>query len=142
MTTRLDDGFSTTISFSENPSVKLWEKEVTPPGIDGGGAIDTTTMRNTEWRTMWPKALKTLTEATVSAAYDPAVYDELLAMIQVNQLITITFSDGSSLAFWGFLNGVNPQSVKEGDQPVASVSIIPTNQNASKVETAPVYSAS
>ncbi len=44
MTRRLDDGYQTLIEFAENPAIKLWEKSVTPPGIDGGDAIDTTTM--------------------------------------------------------------------------------------------------
>ena len=32
---RLDDGHGTRLSFSAYPNVKLWEKEVTPPGMDG-----------------------------------------------------------------------------------------------------------
>lgn len=136
---RIDDGFSTIISFAENTSVKFWEKEVTPPGMSGGGPNDTTTMRNTAWRTMAPKKLKTLTPVTLSAAYDPAVYDEVLAMVNVNQLITITFADGSTLAFWGWLDAFTPGAIVEGEQPVAEVSIQPSNQNGSLVETAPVF---
>ena len=52
---RIDDGHSTTISFADFPTVKFWEKEVTPPGVDGGGPNDTTTMRNVILRTMAPK---------------------------------------------------------------------------------------
>jgi hypothetical protein len=103
MSHRLDDGFSTIITFSSAPSVKFYEKEVTPPGVSGGGANDTTTMRNTTWRTMAPKKLKTLSEAGASVAWDPAAYNDVLAMIQVNQQITVTFSDGSTIQFWGWL---------------------------------------
>jgi hypothetical protein len=46
---RLDDGFSTIITFANAPTIKLYEKEVTPPEIMIGNAIDTTTMRNTAW---------------------------------------------------------------------------------------------
>jgi len=138
---RIDDGFSTRITFSSNPSVKLYEKDVSPPGIDGGGEVDTTTMRNTTWRTRNPKKLKSLSESSFTAAYDPTVYSQLVAMINVNQQITITFPDAKTLVFWGWLNSFKPASLKEGEQPTAECQIIPSNQNSSGVETAPTYPA-
>jgi len=138
---RLDDGFPTLIEFAEDSAVSFWEKEVTPPGMDGGGENDTSTMRNTTWRTKAPKGLVSLTEASLTAAYDPEVYDSVVAMVNVNQLITITFSDGATLAFWGWLNEFTPGAVVEGEQPTADVTIIASNQNADGVETAPVYTA-
>jgi len=136
---RMDDGHSTTISFASNPAVKLYEKNVTPPGIDAGGENDTTLMANTVWRTRSPKKLKTLSESSFTAAYDPAVYPEIQALAGVNNLITITFPDASTLAFWGWLDKFTPGENAEGAQPEAAVTIIPSNQNASGVETAPVY---
>lgn len=136
---RMDDGFKTLISFSDFPSVQFYEKEVTPPGIDGGGPIDTTTMRNNEWRTNLPKQLKSLTESSITAAYDPAVYDSIVQMVNVNQLITITFPDGDTLQFWGWLDKFTPSGNQEGNQPTATVTIQCSNMNSSKVETAPVY---
>ena len=138
---RIDDGHGTIIAFADNPSVKLYEKEITPPGISGGGANDTTTMHNSAWRTMAPKQLKTMTECSFTAAYDPAVYTEILTMINNNQQITLTFADGSTLIFWGWLDEFTPNAVVEGEQPTAEITIIPSNQNDSQVETAPVYSA-
>jgi hypothetical protein len=137
----LKDGFSTIISFTTHPAVKLYEKEVTPPGLEMGGAIDTTTMRNDEYRTKYPRSLKTLTEAPFTAAYDTDVYDDIIAMAGVNQLITVTFSDGSSVEFWGWLEDFKPQAVKEGEQPVAQVKIECSNVNDSDEETAPVRNA-
>jgi len=136
---RIDDGFSTLIGFAANPNVKLWEKEVTPPGITGGGAIDTTTMRNTAWRTLSPKQLKSLTPCSFTAAYDTAVFVQLNTMIGVNQLITITFADGSKLKFWGWLDEFTPGAITEGEQPTADCTIQPSNQNNSNVEVAPLY---
>ena len=137
----LNDGHSTTYEFSVAPSVLFREKEVTPPGIDGGGPNDTTTMRNVEWRTRQPKALKTLTESAVTVSYDPAVYDDILAMINVNQLITLTFSDGSTLAFWGWFNNFTPGACVEGEQPTADCTVVPSNQDSNSDEVAPVYAA-
>lgn len=137
--TRIDDGYQTLISFAENPSVSFYEKEVTPPGMDAGGPVDTTTMRNTTVRTFAPKHLVTMTEMSFTAAYDPEVYDSVLAMLGVNQLITVTFPDGSTLAFWGWLDKFMLGALTEGSQPTADCTIQPSNQNDSGVETQHVY---
>ena len=136
---RIDDGFSTLITFSESPQGKLWEKEVTPPGISGGGANDTTTMRNTAWRTNSPKKLKSLTPMSFTAAYDTAFYVQALAMININQLITVEFADGSMLLFWGWLDEFTPGPASEGSQPEADCTIICSNQDDTGAEVAPVY---
>lgn len=137
----INDGHATTISFSGASSILLLEKEVTPPGISGGGENDVTTMHNSVWRTRAPKKLKTLSEMSFVAAYDPAVYDTIVAQCNVNQQITVYFADGSTLVFWGWLNEFKPGRIVEGEQPTAEVTIIPSNQNNSGVETEPNYSA-
>jgi hypothetical protein len=137
---RMDDGFSTRISFSAAPTsaLKLYEKEVTPPSFDAGGEIDTTTMLNTKYRTKWPKSLITLGSQSFVAAYDPDVYAQLITMLGVNQLITITFPDASTLAFWGWLNKFEPNALVEGEQPTANCEIICSNQDNNKAEVPPV----
>ena len=139
MTQRLDDGYQTLISFAADPTVLFYEKTVTPPGVDGGGEVDTTTMLNTTWRTRNPKALISLSNASMRVAYDPETYPEIVALVNVNNLITVTFPDGDTLAFWGWLNTFVPGEHVEGEQPEAEIEIIPSNQNASGVETAPVH---
>jgi len=140
---RIDDGHATTISFSGGSSgvtFLMYEKELTPPGVSGGGENDTTTMLNASWRTKAPKSLKTLTNASFVGAYDPEVIDEIVAMCNVNQEITITFPDDSTWVFWGWIDEFTPNAVVEGEQPTASVTIIPSNQDSSGDEIAPVYS--
>lgn len=139
MGSRIDDGFPTTITFANAPTIKLYEKEVTPPGIQAGGANDTTTMKNTAWRTKAPKKLKTLTDSSFTAAYATEVYSAILAQIGVTQEITIHFPDESTYKFWGWLDEFTPQRITEGTQPTAEVKIIPSNQNASGVEAAPTF---
>jgi hypothetical protein len=138
MTVRIDDGFSTTVDLAANPSVHFWEKTVTPPGVEGGGANDTSTMRNTAWRTKAPKKLKTLSDGKMTVAYDPEIYDDVLAMVQVNQLITVNFADGDTLAFWGWIDSFVPGAAEEGSQPTAEVTFIPSNQDDTGAEVAPV----
>jgi len=135
---RIDDGFSTTIDFALDSAVQFFEKEVQPPGLASGGAIDTTTMLNTTYRTMAPKKLITLTESSLVVAYDPLVYNEIIAMIGTIQQITITFPDGVTIIFFGWIDEFTPAALVEGEQPTADITIIPSNQNVSLVETAPV----
>lgn len=139
--TLLEDGHGTIIHFASNPSVSMEEKTVTPPGIAGGGANDVTTMRNTTWRTLAPKKLKTLKECGCTVSYDPKVFDEIVAMINDNQLITIEFPDGTELEFYGWLDDFDPKECKEGEQPTADIKIICSNRNDSGTETAPNYNA-
>lgn len=138
---RLDDGFSTTVTFSEAPTVKFWEKTVTPVGFSGGGPNETTTMRNVAWRTNAPKKLKSLTQMSMTAAYDPQVLEDIEAMALVNQLITITFPDFSTWEFYGWLDMFEPGEITEGEQPTADVTIEASNQDENGEEIAPVYTA-
>jgi hypothetical protein len=140
----LTDGHQTLITFDalgSGVTILLKETSVTPPGIDAGGENDTTTMRNETWRTKQPKALKTLTDGTITFQYDPAIYDQILTIIGVNGLITVTFSDDSTLDFYGWLNNFTPGECVEGSMPTATGTIIASNQTDAGVETDPDYTA-
>ena len=139
----VDDGFPTLVTFSESTSAALYfyETEVSPPGFSAGGENDTTTMRNTAWRTKAPKKLITLSSFSEVAKYDPAILDEITGMIGVNQQITVTFPDTSTWVFWGWVDEFTPNAVTEGTMATANLTVIPSNQNGSQVETAPVYTA-
>lgn len=141
----LNDGFSTTIRMAAGdvPSVfQILEKTVTPPGMSGGGPIDITTMRNLALRTKSPKHLQQMDDMALTAAYDPAAYVVAFGvLINVNQLITVDFPDGSSLVFYGYLNEFKPQEHREGEQPLANLAIICTNVDNSGIETDPVFVA-
>lgn len=136
---RLDDGFSTTIMLQNAPTIKLYEKEVTPPPITAGGPIDTTTMRNLAWRTGAPKKLKGLGQIAATCAYATSAIPVLKAQIGVLQQITINYPDASTLVLWGWLDAFTPGAVKEGDQPTANVVFQPSLRDTDGVETEPVY---
>lgn len=133
------DGYQTLITFALQPSVKFYEIEVTPPGLEAGGSIDTTTMRNTRWRSFSPKALITAAEASVVVAYDSAYYTQALSMLGANQQITFTFPDTHTYQIWGWLDSFVPGAHKEGNRPTATCKIVPSNHDNSAVEQAPVY---
>ncbi len=138
---KLNDGFSTTITLSNIPNVKIFEKEVTPPGISAGGPIDTTTMRNDSWRTMQPRSLKSLTPATITVAFATSAIPIIMGQLKVNQLITITFPDLSTLTFWGWLEEFAFGAFVEGEQPTATATFQPGNQDDDGNEVSPVWAA-
>ncbi len=134
------DGYRTTISFSKFLTVAVWEKDVKPPGIDGGEPIDTTTMLNDLWRTMAPRQLKKLEPISANCAYDPDDYPRLISMCLEEQVCTVRMPNGGTIAFYCYINKVDPQDNKEGEQPMISLSIIPTNEDPSdRTEQGPVY---
>lgn len=138
----LKDGFSTIITISGDPDIEFEEKTLTPPSIEGGGENDASTMRNTAWRTKYPKGLKTLGPMQCNVAYDPLVYTSIIAQLNVNQSITVTFPNGGTLQFYGWIDAFTPDAAEEGSQPTATVAIIPSNINPTgEVEAAPVYTA-
>lgn len=139
---KLDDGYRCLVALNADPDASFWEKEVTPPGLDGGDGIDTTTMHNDDWRTMSPRALITMTPFSMVVAYDPNVYNNLLALINVKTTVTVHFPDGSTLAFYGYLKSFTPDALKEGEQPQATVEVVPTNQDPTTgAEEAPVLTS-
>lgn len=128
---KLDDGYQTFITFASHPTIGFWEKQVTPPGLDGGDEIDTTTMHNVRWRTRSPRALITMTNSSLTAAYDPALYTTILTLINFETTVTVRFPDGTTVAFFGFLKNFQPGTLVEGAQPEATIEVVPTNQDPS-----------
>lgn len=139
---RLDDGYSTKIAFARDSNIQFWEKTVQPPSVDGGDAIDTTTMHNATYRTMAARSLITLGESKCTVAYDPDVYNAIIQLVNQEGAITVSFPDGSTLSFFGFLSKFEPGDLAEGEQPEADVTIIPTNWDpVNRVEAAPVLTS-
>lgn len=134
----LRDGFATMITFENDPDVSLWEKATTPGGVDGGDAIEQTSFHNVAVRTKWPRSLYEETDGSITCGYDPVVYDQIVAMINVNQTITVTWNDGTTRAHWGFFKSFVPQEVSDGEQPEASVEFVVTNLDNTFLEEVPV----
>ncbi len=108
-------------------------------GLQAGGPIDTTTMRNIAMRTMSPKQLKTLSQLSATVAYASSVMEVIYAQLGVNQRITVTYPDGARYRFWGWLDSFTPGAHVEGEQPTAEIVIQPSNHNNEDEEAAPEY---
>lgn len=140
---KLDNGHKTIYSFAADPDVSLWQKVTKPPGLDGGDPIDTTTHENDTVRTKAARALIEMTDGTFEAAYDPAVLDQILALINVEGSITIHHPDDSAWNFFGYLRSFEPNdNPDDGEQPTANCVIVCTNRDpADGSETLPDYDA-
>lgn len=123
----LEDGFTTKIAIEAKLNITFWDLTVTPPGVLGGDPIDTTTMFSVDWRTKALRKLKELGDVEFTAGYDPVIYTEATAIVNVGTTINIVFSDGTVFAFFGGLREFQPQSSEEGSRPEVNCVITPTN---------------
>lgn len=145
--TMLKNGYQSLVAFTENATLGVWEKEVTPPGLDSGDKIDVTTMHNATYKTFVHQALVEVTDAGMTCAYDPGQLSALITLLtaaaSTNQLISYHYPDGSSWDVYGFLKSFTPETLSNGSHPQATVTIVHTNldNSAVPVEIAPAYNA-
>lgn len=140
---KLPDGFKTTIVAADFTGLALWEKTVKMPGIDGGAAIDTTTMLNINWRTFASRSLVSLTEANFKAGFDPACLPTIWAAINHQCAWTIHLPENASVSFYAFMQKFDADPFEEGKFPEATVTLTPTNWDPIHfVEAGPVFTPS
>jgi hypothetical protein len=111
---KIENGFRIKITFASNATVNFWERAVKPPGFDGGDPTDTTTQFNTTVRTKGSRKLITITDITGTVLYDPAVIPQILALINVEQAVTVLWPDGATLALYGYLKNFEPAEMGHG----------------------------
>lgn len=134
----LEDGFRTLVTFSRLPGIKLEEIDVKPVGMNGGDKIDLTNMHNTRFRTYAPRRLIELTDGQYTCHYDPAALEQLKEELNMPQVITETYCDGSTYAFWGVVNKAERDTHQEGEAPTMTISYFATNRDDEGAEQAPV----
>lgn len=135
----LEEGFRSLITLSTDPDIEFWEKTVKGAGWDGGEPINITTMHNIEFFTKSPQTLRDTMMVTIKVAYDPIMYTRCREQINRRQTITELFPDGSTLAYFGFMQKFEVDERAIGAQPEATVTISPTNWDPTNdVEAAPV----
>ena len=136
---RLPDGATSKVAFSLDSDISLWETEVTPPGMDGGEKIDITTMHNTTYSVFVPQQLITNTPISFTAAYDPAVYSQIVAIINSEGSVTVSFYDGSTVDVFAYLQKFEPNGMTRGGMPLANVTVEVTNYDpVNRLEVGPV----
>jgi hypothetical protein len=144
----LKDGFGIEVSFGigesttnhANVTLYIDPDSITPPGIDGGDAIDTTTHTNSALRTKHARSLQDITDGACTVVYDPDAWTSIVALVNDNVLITFTFPTGDTLAFFGYLKSFIPNEYVEGEQATAECVLVVTNRDHSDdTETLPEY---
>lgn len=124
--TMLENGFVCKIACSQDPDISFWEKTIKPPSLDGGAAIETSTQWNSVMRTMGFRALITAGPSNLKVAYDPVVYDQIRAIMNVNCAWTLHWPNGATHTFYGALTLFDPAELVPGTFPEASVVITPS----------------
>lgn len=141
-TYQLPDGFHTTIAFALKSNIQFWEATVKPGSIDAGGAINNTTMFNLTFRTKRAPALREHGNITGRAAYDPDVATEIEALVGKEGSITVMYSTGDYKDFYGFLNKVEWEELKEKEFPMLAYEIVETDWDpVNHQEVGPTYVA-
>lgn len=133
-TTYMTDGYQTLFTFTNNPAIGLWvslEGGLKPGGLDTEGPIKIGTMHARRMRIMAAKKLVTHQPTTMTCFYSPAVLPALFAQLGLQTTITITFPDGSTWAFFGYLNKFEPGDNKEGNAPTATCEIVAISRDPS-----------
>ena len=139
---KIPEGYRSYIAISGDNEIAFWERDVKPPSIDGGDPINTTTQWNVKFETFFPRHLIKLDSISVVAAYDPDVFADILANINVNQAMTFYWPDGSYVDFYGWIQKFEFGELKIGDFPTATVTIALSNTDpATSLEQGPVFHA-
>lgn len=136
----LENGYKTLITFSRDPDVEMWEISVKPIGMDGGPKIDLTNMHSAIVREYAPRRLMEMTDGQMTVHYDPKVLPKIMNdLINRNNVITETYSDGSTYAYWGYLQKFerNEHGI-DGDAPQGTATFVVTNRDDSGVRQLPV----
>lgn len=136
---KMPEGYSAKITFASAPALQLWERDVKPPGLDGGEPIDTTTQHNNEWITMAFRSLKKLDMQNVVCAYDIDAWETIRGLVNRDDTITIRYPNGATLAFYGGCYKADFAELKIGEFPLVTLSIAATNEDSDGVEQSPVF---
>jgi len=149
----LKDGKGITLVFdlfgdgdSSNLTAVIDPTSITPPALDGGDGIDTTTLSNETYRTKQARSLIEVTDGSMTVAYDPAIWEtngagfDISDVLNHNGKFTITFPNDDTVDFYGYIKSFTPSELVEGEMPTAEIAIVVTNyQDADHPEVGPVW---
>lgn len=140
VTKRLSESVGATITFTDYPTVKFYVKQMAPPTIDAGQAIQTTLLANSKYHTFTTPKLISLMEFTLTVSYNSDAMVDAITFVGHNQLMTFTWPDGFTFVFYGAIMKFAPGELVPGTQPTATITIQPTMENPSTLaETAPTH---
>lgn len=136
----IEEGLGLRYTFASG-AVDFEELAVKPPGAKGSGGKNTTNHANTGVQTKAPGKLPEITDMGGTCHFSKTSLGTIMAQLQVNQSIVVTYPGGGTHTVWGWLEEFIPGDFVANQQPTATFKIIVSNRNASSVETPPVYAA-
>lgn len=143
----MKDGYRTLILFPDKAAVlraDFAEVTIKPPGLDGRGPIDITSMRNNSYTTKWPKSLRDFTNIEATVQWNPIFLFQINTnVLLINQNIDVQFPNLNRIRVFGWADKFEPQVHKEGEVPLADLTLIQSNLNNAdpNVETGPQFFA-
>jgi hypothetical protein len=140
------DGFRTKMTYALDPDLEVEEVEVKPFGVNGMEPIEQDSMWLVRWRIFRAQQILEATASSQIVKYDPQFKNTLIGLVNVEksgstaQVITETFYDGSTQAYYGFLLQVEFDNLVRGQKGRATLTNQPTNWDpVNRVEAGPVF---
>lgn len=142
----LKEGYQVLFTLALDPNYALFEVDLQAPVLDGGDPIDITNQFNVDYMSKAPQSLIDLEEITITGAYDPIIYDQMLGTGSQTKLLnqpttgTFKFGDGSTIAMYGFVRRwEGGQHSPGGGQPRGTMVFVPSQyDNTNNVVAGPV----
>ncbi len=132
------DGYATLIQIGVTPLLALYEREVTVAAAQGGGPIESTTMRNLAYRTKDPKTLKQMGDLMATVCSTTTTYQTIEQdLINEPTFCLVAWPDGSTLKLYGYVDQFSPAGFSEGNLPTFNLLFIVTNRDPTTGEESP-----
>jgi len=141
----IPDGFRTKVTLSLIPNLEIEEIEVKVLGFDNGEPVEQDSMWSEALRVVRARQITSTTPCVVIAKWDPIFLTRCVTYIGIekvgasSQVITETFYDGSTRAYYGYLRSAEGENLAEGSKGRMTINLQPTNWDpVNRVYAAPV----
>jgi len=104
-----------------NQGLVAYVKNITPPGVEGGDPINTTTTDNTSFESQAPRTLKMKTAINAEVTYDKNDKDAWEAAVDQSDDVLVHYPDDSSDLDAGWLGSFLANQTTFNEQPTAQV---------------------
>lgn len=110
--------------------VTFSEKSIKPPSIASTGKLDTSSSANSVTagggflKSFIPSLFSEVGDATASVLFDPTEVADIYAALNVEKSIVITWADGATLTFKGWLDSFDPDDGDTIDASTANTATI------------------
>jgi len=114
------DGYNIRISLV-NQGITVYEKNVTPDGVEGGDPINITTNDNGDFQSFAPRSRKQRTPSQSEVTYNETDLDALDAAVDQSDDILIVWPDDTTRLQSGWLRSNIANQTSEGEQPTTNL---------------------